>query len=87
MSYNCPHCKDRGSISYERQNSHLSQPVNVYERCQCQPDIPSEQEIYMTQGRCDDISVYGTKQELAAYIANLNPYLQQKFSKMYGVAQ
>lgn len=83
MSYNCPHCKDKGAISYERQASHLSQPVNVYERCHCQPDIPSEQEIYKTQRQCEDIILFGTKQELAQYIATLHPYLQARFSKMY----
>jgi len=83
MSYNCPYCKDSGSILYERQASYNSEPVNVHERCHCQPDIPSEQQIYMAQGRCDEITLYGTRQELAEYVATLHPYLQEQFSKMY----
>lgn len=84
MSYNCPRCKDKGSITHERQPYYNSEPVTVHERCDCLPEIPSEEEYYMAQGRCDDISVYGTKQELEAYISGLNPYLQQRFEQMYG---
>lgn len=87
MSYNCPHCKDRGAHTYERQHSYNSEPVTVHERCHCQPDIPSEREYYIAQKHCDEISVYGTPREMTEYLAQLHPYLQQRFEQMYGAKQ
>lgn len=75
MSYNCPHCKDRGSISHEYPDGHsrFGPSVTVYEICHCQANKTICGDIESAQRACDII----VSDQDYAYLAEFIDYLEE----------
>lgn len=88
MFYNCPHCKDRGSIAHkypEGPNRSENHTVTVHETCQCQAHLPSDREYWLAQGACDCMARAEDHEGLAKYIETLHPLIKDKMSRIYSV--
>ena len=86
MSYNCPHCKDRGSITHEYpegQSHFAGHTVTVYEICHCQANKTICGDIESAQRACDIIVSDQDYVYLAEFIDHLEETTREIMLKRY----